>query len=277
MKWFERWQVRRLLRHRSIPREPWDRLLNHSPLFRGLHAVEKAHLREQTILFLERKSISGAGGLVVSETMALSVAAVASLPILRLGMEYYRGWSEVILYPTAFRVAHEIIDEAGVAMRQEEILVGEAWERGPVILAWEEVAVDLAGRHEGRNVVLHEFAHKLDMLEGPANGMPPLHSDMVPEQWTRAFSKAFEQVAEEPSSFSAPLLGEDAAASPAEFFAVASECFFVAPHKLFKAFPDVYRQLMLFYRQNPLLRRLGEGRPKAPSRPEGGSTFSSDR
>ncbi len=221
-------------------------------VFGGLSAVERAHLRELTILFLQRKALSGAQGLEVTPEMALAVAAQACVLILELGLDYYDGWVEIVIYPGAFRVARETADEAGVVSREEQRLSGESWSRGPVILSWDEVAADLAESRSGRNVVIHEFAHKLDMLNGDANGMPPLHSSMVREQWTDVFSNAFEHLQHQLECHHHPDIEPYAATNPAEFFAVVSEYFFTDPKLLRQRFPAVYRQLMLFYRQNPL-------------------------
>lgn len=227
-------------------------------LFHGLSAVERAHLRELTTLFLRQKSLSGAQGLEVTTEMALAVSAQACVPILKLGLDYYEGWVEIIIYPGAFRVARNSADEAGVVSLQEQDLSGESWTRGPVILSWDDVAFDLGASRPGQNVVVHEFAHKLDMLNGDANGMPPLHSDMVRQQWTEALSRAFQHLQQQLEHHYPPDIDPYAATNPAEFFAVVSEYFFTDPHRLMQRYPAVYEQLMLFYRQDPMQRAGSE-------------------
>lgn len=221
------------------------------PVFRGLSAVERAHLRELSTLLLHRKSFSGTQGGQLSVHMAVAVAAQACLLILKLGLGYFDGWSEVLIYPGPFRVVRDVTDATGVVSHQDNVLGGEAWSRGPVILAWEMIDADLAAYRPGQNVVLHEFAHKLDMLNGRANGMPPLHPDMVRERWTRVFSDAFERLQAQLAAHGYAGIDGYAATDPAEFFAVSSEYFFAAPDTLRPQFPEVYAQLVLFYRQDP--------------------------
>ena len=156
------------------------------------------------------------------------------------------------------------MDEAGVLHHVEEPMSGESWERGPVILSWADA--EEAGRGDGYNVVVHEFAHKLDMLNGEPNGFPPLHADMSAKAWKAAFSEAYEDF--RGSVDAAEAMPEHrvqqaldelpidpyAAESPGEFFAVASEAFFETPELLAPAYPAVYEQLRLFYRQDPKAR-----------------------
>ena len=157
---------------------------------------------------------------------------------------------EVILYPGAFKVNRDV-SEDGVVSHDAGHLAGESWQRGPVVLSWETAAADLAGHHSGHNVVLHEFAHKLDSLDGSANGIPPLHSSMVREQWTQVFTDAFDALRSQLEHHHPHGIDAYAATSPAEFFAVVTETFFSAPATLQHHFPAVYEQLALFYRQDP--------------------------
>lgn len=228
--------------------------MRRAAVFHGLSAVERAHLRALSTLFLHHKGFSGAQGLNVSKEMALAVAAQACLPILNLDLSFYGGWIEVLIYPGAFRVCRDVTDAAGVVSRQEQALGGESWQQGPVILAWDGVAAGLEEPLSGRNLVVHEFAHKLDMLNGRANGMPPLHSGMDRRHWTGDFSDAFAYLQQQLSHHHRPGIDAYAATSPAEFFAVASEYFFTAPEVLRDEFPGVYEQLRLFYRQDPGMR-----------------------
>ena len=229
--------------------------MREADIFRGLSAVERAHLRELTTLFLQRKELSGAQGLAVSPEMALTVAAQACLLILKLGLDCYDGWVEVVMYPGAFRVVRDSTNAIGLVSRQDRILSGESWSRGPVILSWDDVARDLTAPEPGFNVVVHEFAHQLDMRDGSANGMPPLHPGMVRQQWSTAFSEAFSRLQQQQEQNLQPGINAYGATAPEEFFAVASEYFFTAPHTLRHQFPAVYEQLVLFYRQDSASRR----------------------
>ncbi len=190
-KWLKRLHILYLLRRHPIPFDLWEAVIHKATLLHGLSSVEKARLRELATLFLHRKTITGAHGLQVTDEMAVIIAAQATLPILELGLCYYDGWVEVILYPGAFRVTHDNIDPNGLILREAHTLSGESWLRGPVILSWEDVEHDLHTPYPGHNVVVHEFAHKLDMLNGRANGMPPLHPRMEIREWVKALSSAY--------------------------------------------------------------------------------------
>jgi Mlc titration factor MtfA (ptsG expression regulator) len=262
-KWFERLRIRHTLRRHPIPSQPWGKLMCEAGIFHGLSAVDRAHLRELTTLFLHRKAINGVQGLTVSTEMALVVAAQACLPILKLGLGYYDGWVEVVIYPGAFRVVRDHIDATGLVSHEERSLSGETWSRGPVILSWDDVAADLAVSRRGHNVVVHEFAHKLDMLNGRANGMPPLHADMVRKQWTAVFSDAFDHLYQRLAHHHRSGINPYGGTDPGEFFAVVSEYFFTDPETLRHESPAVYDQLVLFYRQDPLKRRAKPGGDRA--------------
>ena len=252
MKWFERLRTCYTLSRHPLPHDAWEGVIHNTDIFRGLSAVERAHLRELVTLFLRRKNLVGVQGLAVSTEMAVAVAAQACLLILKLGLDYFDGWVEVVIYPGAFQVTREVSDDAGVVSSEEEALSGESWSHGPVILSWDDIVADMAEPHPGHNVVIHEFAHKLDMLNGSANGMPPLHSGMIRQQWTEAFSAAFDYLQQRLTHRLHPDIDDYAATSPAEFFAVTSEYFFTDPQTLSRHYPAVYDQLVLFYRQNPV-------------------------
>ena len=202
--------------------------------------------------FLATKTIEGADGLNVTSYMCRVIAAQACVPILNLGLEYYDGWYTVVLYPGEFRVPHEYIDAAGVVHLASRDLSGEAWHRGPVILSWEQVEEDARGVHPGENVVIHEFAHKLDLLNGQANGMPPLHSGVNRNEWTEVFTAAFDDFHGRIELGWTRPMSAYGATSPGEFFAVSSEAFFAKPEHLSAVYPEIYRMLSQFYRQNPL-------------------------
>ena len=253
MKWLDRLRIRHTLRHHPIPDEDWHRLMDGPGVFGGLSADERAHLRELTTLFLHRKAFSAAQGLELTNDILVAVAGQACLLILKLGLDYYDGWVEVILYPGAFKVSRDV-NEDGVVSQAGSHLAGESWQRGPVVLSWETAATDLAAHQSGHNVVVHEFAHKLDSLDGSANGIPPLHAGMVREDWTRVFTDAFDSLRRQLEHDQPIGIDAYAATSPAEFFAVVSEVFFTTPATLSHHFPAIYEQLALFYRQDPIRR-----------------------
>jgi Mlc titration factor MtfA (ptsG expression regulator) len=177
------------------------------------------------------------------------LATHACVPILKLGLDWYDGWHSVIVYPDAFIPRRQKSMQRGWFTRPTPVLAGEAWGRGPVILSWADVLN--AGKKPGHNVVIHEMAHKLDMLNGDANGFPPLHRRMDRRVWSQVFSSAWDRLKEEQRNGSELPIDPYALESPAEFFAVASEQFFEHRQHLQEHLPDVYRQLEQFYRQHP--------------------------
>lgn len=254
MKWLSSLRTHYILNRHPIPHTLWQSVLHETTIFHHLSAVERAHLRELTTLFLYRKRINSVKTLPLSERMRVIIAAQACLLILHLGLRYFDDWVEVIVYPGAFRIERDTTDENGLVSHQSNVLSGESWSHGPVILSWEDIEQDLAHPLGGRNVIIHEFAHKLDMLNGRANGMPPLHASMEISVWTNTFSAAYEHFQTQLALFHSTPIDPYAAMSPAEFFAVVSEYFFSAPRTLHQIYPDVFAQLALFYRQNPLNR-----------------------
>jgi Mlc titration factor MtfA (ptsG expression regulator) len=247
-----RWRRGRLLRRLHLDEALWLRVLERYPPIAALDAARRAALRDLVLLFLHDKAIPGAGGLEVTEAMRLSIAAQACLLVLGLDLDYYRGWVEVIVYPDEFVARYEYVDEYGVAHDVAKPMTGESWERGPVILSWADAAE--SGSEQAYNVVIHEFAHKLDMLNGDANGFPPLHADMSRQEWARVFTAAYEDLQARIDAREELAIDDYAAESPAEFFAVVSEVFFVDPHALLALYPAVYGELRDFYRQDPAAR-----------------------
>ena len=140
-------------------------------------------------------------------------------------------------------------DEDGVVHTGDDVLSGEAWEQGPVVLAWSEI--EASGRGEGFNVVVHEFVHKLDMLGGEADGVPPLHGDMRVPEWVAAFDAAYDDLCDQLERGEEPWLDPYAAEDPAEFFAVCAEMFFDVPQRFRAEYPDVYDQLKRYFKQDP--------------------------
>lgn len=254
MNWFARWRRERALHRHLIPQAEFDAAVAALPLLGGLTQDERDALREQASLLLAGKGFSAAGGADVSRSTQLAIALQACLLTLHLDENSYRGWSEIILYPDEFLRPREETDEAGVVHVYRDILAGESWHGGPLVLSVADV--DASGQLEGFNVVLHEFAHKLDMLNGDANGFPPLHRGMHSADWARDFSAAYEDLCARVDAGEDTVVDPYASTSPAEFFAVATEMFFETPDLLFDAYPAVYAQMTQFYRQDPL-ERLG--------------------
>lgn len=246
------WRRRRILKRHALPDEIWRRVVARLAFLRGLTRDELARLRDWVVLFLHEKQFSAAGGLVLTDEMRVMMAAQACVLILNLDLDYYDDWVEIIVYPDEFVPEHEYMDEAGIVHRVHAPLSGESWPHGPVILSWADVGSGEAAH--GCSVVIHEFAHKLDMRNGEANGFPPLHADMRRSAWSAAFSAAYEDFCARVDAGRDTDIDPYAAENPAEFFAVMSEVFFTMPHTVQETYPAVYRQLALFYRQDPLAR-----------------------
>jgi Mlc titration factor MtfA (ptsG expression regulator) len=223
------------------------------PVFAGLDAEERARLRKRALAILADKTFSGAGGAEVDAYMRTVIAVFAALPVLALGHTAYGDWREIVVYPGEFiHDAHET-DEAGVVHHVRHVRAGEAMEGGPLVLSWDDVAA--SGGGEGYNVVIHEFAHKLDMRNGHADGLPLLHAGMLVQDWSAAFTAAYEDFCRRVDAGEATDIDSYAAESPAEFFAVLSEYFFEWPQAVHRLYPAVYDQLRRYYRQDPLQRQ----------------------
>lgn len=254
---FRNWRRRRLLARLrpEVPEAQWRDVWARLPLLKGLPLEAEKRLRDLALLFLHEKSLEGAAETVVDRERALVIALQACLPILNLGLEWYDGWVSVIVYPDEFMPEREWVDADGVVWVSRQPLSGEAWQRGPVVLSWSDVEAGTI--LDGYNVVLHEFAHKLDMVNGSANGHPPLHRGMSGAAWKRVFTAAYGDFTGRMERGLASGIDPYAAESPGEFFAVLSELFFERPRVLRGEYPEVYRLLAEFYRQDPIARLPG--------------------
>lgn len=262
----------------DIPDDLWQYTVDALPFLAARSTEERARLRQLAARLLEEKQMSGAGGLELTAQMQVHIAAQACLPILNLGIDWYRGWTSIVVYPDEFVVPRSVTDEDGVVHEYDEPIVGEAWDGGPLLLAWNDVTSDSAQRSQPYNVVIHEFTHKLDLLNGDANGVPPFthatHPDLEVREWTAALHDALNRFTAEmeliESGLPAGLDPDDEAAGEhyahlpldpyaaqdeGEFFAVSSEAFFVDPARLAVAFPEWTRQLALFFKQAPAVLR----------------------
>ena len=236
----------------TISDTAWRSVRQSVPIVATLSEPDAETLRGLAERFLRGKSLEGAGGFELDEASCVLIAAQACVPILELGMEAYDGWRSVIVYPGGFVSRGSSVDETGIEHEWEEARSGESWSHGPVVLSWEDVAA--SGHLEGYNVVIHEMAHKLDMLNGDANGFPPLHAGMDGRAWYRVFSEAFEDLCARVDAGEETAIDDYATEGPDEFFAVTSEYFFEVPEVLDECYPRVYSELRAFYRQDPMER-----------------------
>ena len=229
----------------------WQQALAAVPILQGFSPAEEQRLIALAKQFLARKTLTQIGvELTVRQQAVLALQAV--LPILHLGMDWYRGFHEVIIIPEPVTRRQEVQDEFGLVSEWEEENAGESWPQGPLVLAWSELQQD--GDWDGFNLVIHELAHKLDMLGGNADGAPPLPSGMSQPQWTRALQSAFDAMQGQLARHELTDIDPYAAEHPAEFFAVCSESFFTDPLRLCAVYPAVYEQFEHFYGQQPAAR-----------------------
>ncbi len=249
MSWrLKNWQRDRILKHDFLPPDLWQKILMRLRFLHGLSPDEMSRLQQHVILFLHNKQISGAHDLIITEEMRVMIAVQACILILELDLGYYDNWVEIIVYPGKFIIDYDYSDENGIVHHARQIVSGESWLAGPVILSWQDVAN--SGAESGYNVVIHEFAHKLDMLHEGANGCPILHPNMSALAWHDIFSKAYTKFCKQVDLGDETIIDPYAAESPAEFFAVLSEVFFTMPSVIKQHFPSVYEQLAMFYRQD---------------------------
>lgn len=242
------WRRKRAAAQIGISDEQWHDAEYPYPFFDRLTPPERLRLRELARQFIAEKEWSGAGGLQLRAHQQISIALQACLPILHLGLDWYRDWVGIIVYPGDFVIPRRMTDADGIVHEYDDTVLGEAWEDGPVLISW----FDDPAEPGDINVVIHEFAHKLDMTNGSTDGMPALHQDISRTDWIAAFRPAYEDFCRRVEAGEEVAIDPYAAEHPGEFFAVASEVFFEAPALLYGEYPAVYAQLRGFYRQNPL-------------------------
>ena len=227
----------------EVDESVWRWVESDLPFLEFVPADARPRLRALAVELLRGKEFHGAQGLEVDERMMLSIALQASLTILRLGAQAYDGWVGIVVYPGDFVIPRSVVDEAGVVHEYDETVLGEAWEGGPVLLSWLASERDSAAI----NVVIHEFAHKLDMANGEADGLPVLPPEMDAAEWSRALQPAFADFVRRVDSGERTAIDPYAASSPAEFYAVLSESFFLMPLRLRAEYPAVYALMSELY------------------------------
>ena len=250
----QRWQASRearVLARRAIPDALWLLTLARLPFLARRSDADLAELRRLASLFLDQKEFTGANGLAVDDAMAVCIAAQAVLPVLRVGLAPYGGFVGIVVHPDEVVAQREVTDDDGVVHAYDEVLAGEAMEGGPVMLSWRDVADAGETAASGYNVVIHEFAHVLDMGDGAADGVPPLPSAQARRDWLAVLMPAYDRHGEQVVCGYDTLLDPYGAQGPEEFFAVASETFFVNPNGLRAEHPDLYGLLARYFGQDP--------------------------
>ncbi len=248
---FRRWRRERVLSKSAIPEALWREALEAQPFLAIYTEDEFARLRNLVVLFLHAKAIVGARGHAVTPLQRVIIALQACVLILNLDLSWYDGFENIIVYPDEFYPGWEWQDDAGVVHRQEGPLAGEAMPHGPVMLSWPDVEASADWDATGMNLVIHEFAHKLDMRSGDANGCPPLPPDLSARVWEDTLRAGYEHFATRVKLGRHTHIDPYAAENPAEFFAVLAEVFFADPVLLRDEYPRVYEQFARFFRQDP--------------------------
>lgn len=217
----------------------------------ALPAADLRELEGKAHVLLEEKSFEGCGGIDLSDEHRVTIAAYGALMLLHRDTDYYPRLASILVYPSAFLapVRHAVGEVAGIETDEERI--GESWSAGSLVVSWEDVIADLEEPDAGCSVLIHEFAHQLDEEESMGEGVPTLQSRDAYRSWQKVFSREYEAHCDAVDGGRRTLLDEYAAESPAEFFAVASEIFFLLPLDLRMRHPDLYRELSSFYRQDP--------------------------
>lgn len=254
LDWLKRWHTARTLERHAIPDSLWQLTLARFPFLALPIESDAIRLREMATLFLVEKEFTGAHGLEINDDMAVAIAAQACLPVLNLGLNWYDGFIGIVVHADAVVAQREIEDESGVVHRFEEEVTGEAMQGGPVMLSWRDVIEAGESADAGYNVVIHEFAHVLDMRNGRADGVPALPDRGAQDRWLRVLTAEYDAFCKTLEAGQDTLLDPYAAEAPEEFFAVASEAFFVAAIDFRAHHSEMHLLLSEFYRQDPAAR-----------------------
>lgn len=233
---------------------PWQQVLQHNlPIYNALPAATVAELHQQIVLFLGEKKFYGCGGLTIDDNIRVTIAAQACLLLLNRPTSGYANLQAILVYPSAYLAPRKEHDSSGVVHLNNSTMLGESWSNGRLILSWDDVLNGAGDFHDGHNVVLHEFAHQLDQESGSANGAPLLASTSSYKSWARVLADEFLQLQGEADKGQTSLLDHYGATNPAEFFAVATEVFFERPAELKQLHPELFEQLLAYYRVDPSL------------------------
>jgi Mlc titration factor MtfA (ptsG expression regulator) len=243
-------QRRDRIRHRAFP-PLWNALVeNYLPPYTHLSPEERRRLQGHIQVFLAEKQFIGCAGLQVTEEMRVTIAAIACFLLLNERGSYFSRLRSILIYPSTYRATETVSDGYFVSERQVARL-GESWTNDQVVLSWEQITYDVRHWQDGRNLVLHEFAHQLDQEDGKSEGVPvlPQPSDYV--HWAKVMTEAYQHLCHDVQQGNPTVMDSYGATNPAEFFAVATETFFEKPHSLQSQHPDLFEQLQLYYRLDP--------------------------
>ncbi len=250
---FLRRRQRQHLRDQPFP-EAWLQIIEKNvPYYRRLSEADRRELQGDVQVFLAEKHFEGCGGLLLTDEVRVTIAAQACLLLLHRENDDYHRLITILVYPSAYVAKGIEAIGGGVVLEGDQARLGEAWQSGVVVLSWDDVLQGAADIHDGHNVVLHEFAHQLDQEDGASDGAPILAHRSLYIPWARVLSAAYEQLRSDEQHHRNTVLDKYGATNPAEFFAVATECFFEKPTKLKRKHPELYEELKTYYQQDPEL------------------------
>jgi MtfA peptidase len=242
---------RRRLREAPFP-DNWVRWLEHNfPVYQRLPEQDRKELHGHIHVLLKEKTFEGCEGLVLTDEMRVTIGGQAALLLLHRDTDYYPSLHSILVYPEAYVAETAEVDSAGVVTEFDDDRSGETWEQGSLVLAWDETLEGGRDLEDSFNVVLHEFTHQLDLENGRIDGVPRLKTKERYDAWTRVFTDAFKQFQKDVDRGKPTLLDPYGADDAAEFFAVAVEGFFEVPREFQRTYPEVYRELSAYFRQDP--------------------------
>lgn len=245
---------RRGLRARPLP-EAWEEVLERRVAhWRLLGGEDRRELAEHIQVFITEKRFEGCGGLELNDEVRVTIAAQACLLLLHRETDYFPGVLSIVVYPSAYWAPRARTRPGGAVEGAVELRQGESWREGAVVLAWDRVAEAARGASSGENVVVHEFAHQLDVESGAADGAPLLSGASQRRAWSESFSRAYCDLRDALARGRPTPLDAYAATSPAEFFAVVTEAFFEQPKTLVRCHPALYAHLAAYFAQEPAAR-----------------------
>ena len=251
LKSLRAWSDARTLRRRPIPDSLWALTVARYPFIARLGPDQLDKLRQQATLFLASKEFSGAGGLEITDDIAVAIAAQACIPILELGVDAYDSFVGIVVHPGEVMVERELMDEDGIVHVEEQTLSGEVMQGGPMMLAWADVDDAAESADWAYNVVIHEFAHVLDMRNGEPDGVPPLPTRALRDRWVTLINDEYDEFCERVEDGFDTVLDPYGATAIDEFFAVGVEAFFVASRAMKTEHPDLYALFAEYFRQDP--------------------------
>jgi len=242
---------RKKLASQPFPSEWLGILVKNVPLYRSLPEADRAELRRHTQIFLAEKRFEGCGGLEITDEVRVTIAVQACVLLLHRETDYYPGLSTILVYPRSYVADNARRFVGGMIVEGQDVRLGESWHHGSVVLSWQDVRRGAANVRDGHNVVFHEFAHQLDSTWGKGDSTPVLRDNASFLAWAQALGQDFEQFRREAERQRPEVLDDYGATEPAEFFAVATECFFEKSREMRNVYPRLYEELKRFYQQDP--------------------------